>query len=230
MHFNQGEKTSFFQILILFLSIYVIGSLCVTTFWELRPEEEKLIHYIDYLICAIFFIDFIRSYRNAKNKLEYMKWGWIDLISCIPMIDYLRVGRMMRIIKIIRILRAFRSIRILYQYIFRKKTQGAFSSAAILAVLMIIFSSISVLHVEDQPNCNIKTAEDALWWSYCTITTVGFGDRYPITTEGRFVAILLMTTGVGLFGTFTGYIASLFISDNLEGENLDDRIIDPKND
>jgi voltage-gated potassium channel len=95
---------------------------------------------------------------------------------------------------------------------------------------MIIFSSISVLHVEDQPNCNIKTAEDALWWSYCTITTVGFGDRYPITTEGRFVAILLMTTGVGLFGTFTGYIASLFISDNLEEENSEDIIIDPKND
>jgi voltage-gated potassium channel len=75
MHFNQGEKTSFFQILILFLSIYVIVSLCVTTFWELRPEEEKLIHYIDYMICAIFFIDFIRSYRNAKNKLDYMKWA-----------------------------------------------------------------------------------------------------------------------------------------------------------
>lgn len=62
MHFNQGEKTSFFQILILFLSVYVIGSLCVTTFWELRPEEEKLIHYIDYMICAIFFIGSLRLY------------------------------------------------------------------------------------------------------------------------------------------------------------------------
>jgi voltage-gated potassium channel len=218
MNFNQGEKTSFFQILILFLSIYVIGSLTVTTFVKLKPEEEKLLHYIDYIICGIFFIDFILSFRNAKNKLDYMKWGWIDLISCIPMIDYFRIGRMVRIIKIIRILRAFRSVRILYQYIFRKKTRGAFSSAAIIAILMIIFSSISILHVEDQPDSNIRTAEDALWWSYCTITTVGFGDKYPVTAEGRIVAMLLMTTGVGLFGTFTGYIASLFIRDNLEEE------------
>ena len=216
MHFNQGEKTSVFQILILFLSIYVIVSLTVTTFIKLKPEEDRLLHYIDYIICGIFFIDFIQSYRRAKNKLEYMKWGWIDLISCIPMIDYFRVGRMVRLIKIIRILRAFRSIRILYQYIFRKKTHGAFSSAAILAILMIIFSSISILHVEDHPDSNIKTAEDALWWCYCTITTVGFGDKFPVTTEGRLIAVLLMTTGVGLFGTFTGYIASLFIRDNHE--------------
>ncbi len=230
MHFNQGEKTSVFQILILFLSIYVIVSLTVTTFIKLKPEEDRLLHYIDYIICGIFFIDFIQSYRRAKNKLEYMKWGWIDLISCIPMIDYFRIGRMVRLIKIIRILRAFRSIRILYQYIFRKKTRGAFSSAAILAILMIIFSSISILHVEDHPDSNIKTAEDALWWCYCTITTVGFGDKFPVTTEGRLIAVLLMTTGVGLFGTFTGYIASLFIRDNHEAVNEEDTPIDPEND
>ncbi len=80
MHFNHGEKITFFQILILLLSVYVIVSLTVTTFIELKPEEDKLLHYIDNLICGIFFIDFIQSYRRAKNKLEYMKWGWIDLI------------------------------------------------------------------------------------------------------------------------------------------------------
>lgn len=53
MHFNQGEKTSVFQILILFLSIYVIVSLTVTTFIKLKPEEDRLLHYIDYIICGV---------------------------------------------------------------------------------------------------------------------------------------------------------------------------------
>jgi voltage-gated potassium channel len=76
---------------------------------------------------------------------------------------------------------------------------------------MIIFSSIAVLNVENRPECNIKNAEDALWWACTTITTVGYGDRYPITTEGRIVGVFLMMAGVGLFGTFTGFIASWFM-------------------
>ena len=60
-------------------------------------------------------------------------------------------------------------------------------------------------------NSNIKTAEDAIWWSYVTITTVGYGDKFPITTEGRIIGAILMTTGVGIFGTFTALVSSWFI-------------------
>jgi voltage-gated potassium channel len=77
---------------------------------------------------------------------------------------------------------------------------------------MIIFSAIGILGVEkDAPGSNIRTAEDALWWSYVTITTVGYGDRYPVTSEGRLIAAALMTVGVGLFGMFTAYVASWFV-------------------
>lgn len=80
---------------------------------------------------------------------------------------------------------------------------------------MIIFSSIAILQVEVDTNSNIKTSEDAIWWAYVTITTVGYGDKFPITTEGRMIVALLMTVGVGLFGTFTAYLASWFVG---EGE------------
>jgi voltage-gated potassium channel len=95
--------------------------------------------------------------------------------------------------------------------VFKNKAQGAFTSVAILAVLLIIFCSIGILQVEKDPNSNIKTAEDAIWWAYVTITTVGYGDKFPVTTEGRLIAALLMTAGVGLFGTFTAYVASWFV-------------------
>jgi voltage-gated potassium channel len=81
----------------------------------------------------------------------------------------------------------------------------------ILAFLILIFSSIAILQVENTANGNIKTAEDAIWWAYTTITTVGYGDKYPVTSEGRLIAIFLMTFGVGMFGTMTAYISSLFI-------------------
>jgi voltage-gated potassium channel len=78
---------------------------------------------------------------------------------------------------------------------------------------MVIFSAIAILQVEDDLNSNIKSAEDAIWWAYVTITTVGYGDKYPVTTEGRIIAAFLMTTGVGLFGTFAGFVASWFVSE-----------------
>jgi voltage-gated potassium channel len=64
------------------------------------------------------------------------------------------------------------------------------------------------LQFENSPESNIRTAEDALWWSYTTITTVGYGDRYPVTSEGRIIGVMLMTVGVGIFGTYTAIISS----------------------
>jgi voltage-gated potassium channel len=76
-----------------------------------------------------------------------------------------------------------------------------------------VVSAISVLHFEAEiSDGNIKTAEDALWWAFATITTVGYGDKYPVTLEGRFVAGVLMCVGVGLFGTFSGFFAAWFLS------------------
>jgi voltage-gated potassium channel len=62
------------------------------------------------------------------------------------------------------------------------------------------------------PEANIKTAEDAIWWALTTITTVGYGDRYPVTSEGRVVAGVLMCAGVGLFGLFSGLLAAWFVA------------------
>ena len=87
-------------------------------------------------------------------------------------------------------------------------------SVSIITVLLIIFSSISILIVEKNTASTIKTANDALWWTIETITSVGYGDMYPVTVEGRIIGSILMIGGVGIFGVFTAYIASLFVKDN----------------
>ncbi|MBM3452384.1 MAG: two pore domain potassium channel family protein [Bacteroidetes bacterium] len=77
-----------------------------------------------------------------------------------------------------------------------------------------MFSTIRILQVENDPKSNIKTAEDAIWWADVTITTVGYGDKFPVTSEGRIISAILMTTGVGLFGIFTAFVAPWFVVDN----------------
>ncbi|MES2141189.1 MAG: ion transporter [Bacteroidota bacterium] len=216
-NFEQKEESlNFLNILIIILSFYVLGALLVDTFFKLSIEISKILNYIDNVICGVFLFDFIVRFKKAENKLQFMKWGWIDLIASIPTLDFMRAGRLLRLIRLIRIIRAFRSIRHIVQHIFKNKVQGTLTSVSIIAVLVLLFSSILILQFETDPTSNIKTAEDALWWSYVTITTVGYGDKYPVTTEGRIIAAILMTVGVGLFGTFTAYISSWFVKDNQE--------------
>lgn len=218
---TKENNLGFLNLLIVVLSIYVLISLLVDTFFKLPTEISRLLFYTDNAICAVFLYDFIVRFYKADNKWKFMQWGWIDLISSIPAINFFRVGRAVRLIRLLRILRAFRSVKHLVTHIFRNRAQGALMSVAIIAVLLMIFSSIAILQVEDSPDSNIKTAEDALWWTYVTITTVGYGDKYPVTTEGRIIAALLMTAGVGLFGTFTAFVASWFVAGKGNNETSD---------
>jgi voltage-gated potassium channel len=208
---GSEARLGLLNLLIIVLSIYVLGALIIETVVKLPPEISQILSLLDNAICVFFLADFTYRFYKAENKLKFMRWGWIDLISSIPAVDSLRAGRTIRLIRLLRILRAFRSTRHLVHYIFKNRVQGTFSAVATIAVLMVIFSAIAILQVETDPNSNIKTAEDALWWAYVTITTVGYGDKFPVTTEGRIIAALLMTVGVGLFGTFTAYVASWFI-------------------
>jgi voltage-gated potassium channel len=201
----------YFQVVIVILSVYSLIALAFSTFLNLSPELERLLNYIDLLVCLLFLVDFFINFIQSENKLSFMKWGWIDLISSIPAVDIARPGRIVRLIRLIRLLRAFKSTKILMNYIFKSKSQGAFLTVGLISLLTVIASSIAILQVESLPDCNIKTAEDALWWSYTTMTTVGYGDKYPITTIGRIIAAILMTIGVGLCGTFTAYIAAWFM-------------------
>ena len=211
---NNENKLDFLNLTVVILSLYVLGALVADTFWQLPSETSKLLTYFDYLICTFFFSEFLYRFVKAENKLAFMKWGWIDLLSSIPMVDFLRAGRLLRLIRLLRVIRAFRSTRQLLNHILANKAKGSLISISILTVLVIIFSAIAILAVEDDTNSNIKTAEDAIWWTYTTITTVGYGDKYPVTTEGRVLAMVLMTFGVGLFGTFTAYVASIFVTEN----------------
>ena len=214
---KQPQNFGALNLVVLVLSVYILMALLVDTFFKLPPETSKLLEYVDSLICVFFLIEiFVRLYR-APNKKEFWKWGWVDLVASIPTFNYTRFARILRLIRLLRLIRAFKTTQQFLQHIYRSRAEGAFSSVATIAFLLIIFCSVAILQVETDPASNIKTAGDAIWWSYATVTTVGYGDKYPVTTEGRLIGMVLMTAGVGLFGTFSGFIASWFVTGKKEG-------------
>ena len=199
------------QAVMLVLCLYVLGAVFADTAFDLPDEISELINHFDTLVCLIFLGDFTYKFFTAKSKLGYLKWGWIDLLSSIPYLPWLRWGRSVSLIRILRILRAARSVRVILQVLFVNPAKGTLASVGIISFVLVIFSSIAILNCETEPHSNIRTASDALWWSFVTISTVGYGDLYPVTFPGRILAAIMMMAGVGLFGTFTAYVASFFL-------------------
>lgn len=208
---RTDERLSVLQILMLLLSVYALGAIFAQSAFKLPPNVDALLDQIDFFVCGVFFFDFCHRFHMAPSKRSFLKWGWIDLLSSIPQFEIFRFGRMLRVIRILRTLRAFRSTKVLVHVLFANRAKSTVASVATISIVLSIFASIAILNFETAPDSNIKTPSDALWWAATTITTVGYGDRYPVTIEGRMVAILLMIVGVGLFGTITGFIASLFV-------------------
>ena len=131
---------------------------------------------------------------------------------------FLRIGRVARLIRILRLLRGVRSTRVIVTHLYKNRARGTFATVAMITFVLIIFSSIAMLNVETSPESTIKTAEEALWWSLATVTTVGYGDVYPKTTVGHIVGSVLMIAGVAIFGTFTATVASYFVHQDIKFE------------
>ena len=224
-HFAQNDEKpiTIRQVVMLFLCIYVLVALFVDTAFNLPSEVSVLLLLIDNIVCIFFIGDFVLNVIKAKSKLDYLKWGWIDLISSIPNFEILRWGRFAQIIRILRILRGIRSTKLIIRFLFANRAKGTFASVAMISFFIVVFSSIAILNCEVAPDSNIKTASDALWWSFVTITTVGYGDFYPTTSLGKIIASILIMAGVGLFGTFTAYVASFFMQHE---EEQSDEILD----
>lgn len=201
------------HVVVFCLSVYVLAALAVETFFPLPDEVTRLLMYFDTVVCVVFIVDFFIEWAVAKNRWKYLRWGWIDLVASIPGPQVLRVGRVVRMLRILRILRGVRSMRAIFGLLYGHRARGAIVTSLLMAFVLMVFCSIAILNLETSPKSNIKTAEDAIWWAFSTMTMGGYGECYPVTTGGRLVAAVLMTAGVALFGVFTAYVAALFLEE-----------------
>jgi voltage-gated potassium channel len=215
----KGHKATAFQLGLLVFTVLLLCALVADTVLVLPRELAKLVHIMDTFACAVFLVDFCVRFHHAESKAAFMKWGWVDLIACVPNLDIFRWGRMVRVLRVIRLLRGIRSVRRVLALVFQDRLQGGTATAIFTAFMLIAFSSAGILVCERQADANITTAEDALWWTVSTFATGGCSDKYPVTTEGRALAMVLMIAGVGMIGATSGIVASLFMGSH-EPENI----------
>ncbi len=208
---REDLKSLPYELFMLALAILSIANLVLYGVLPWESESWWLVAYIDLILTAFFLGDFFFRLVTAPSKRHYLGRGGgiLDLLSCSP---GLRIFRLFRIFRAVRIIR-----RLGGRQMFGELRQG-FAAGT---VYLVVFTGLLVLEVvgllelyfeEGAPGANITTAGDALWWGYVTATTVGYGDQFPVTAGGRFVGFLMLTVGVALFATFSGFLANVFLS------------------
>ncbi|HEY9291104.1 MAG TPA: ion channel [Microlunatus sp.] len=168
---------------------------------DLAPSWQRVCRITTVIVWVIFAIDYVARFVLAGDRRTFVKRHLLDLaVVVLPMLRPLRLLRLLTLFNILG-RNTGRSFR------------GRVAMFVVAATSLILFvSSVAVLNAErGRDGANIDSFGDALWWSLTTVTTVGYGDRYPITLTGRCVAAGLMLAGIALLGVVTASLASWFL-------------------
>ena len=166
----------------------------------------------EWVVWGAFAADYLVRLALAGRRREFVRTHWLDLCAVIvPMLQPLRLLRMVATLLLVgRRARMAPRIRL-----------TTYVVGSVVGLLM--FGSLAVLSVErDSPDGNIRTLGDAVWWSFTTMTTVGYGDHAPTTGLGRMIAVGLMLSGIALLGVVTANIAAWFIA-RFERDDAEER-------
>jgi len=202
-----------YQLFMLGLCLYAVGALAIETMVRVSPDTSTILEYTDVGVCAVFLLDFLLClYKEKGSRGKYfLTWGWLDLLSAIPTLDVARWGRVARIFRIFRVIRGLRLGQIVSGLVLRTRAEATVLAASLAALMLVVTCSIAILRFEDDMTSNITTGGEAIWWAISTLTTVGYGDYYPTTGEGRVVASILMVAGLALNGSLAAFLAAWFL-------------------
>jgi len=205
----------------LILSIYVVLQLSFEVILDLSERTQLILTWIDFTICIVFLLDWFFFFLRSTEKKQYLKTRFIDLVASIPFTQILRPLRILRIVRIVRTLRIVRSLKgafPLLRVLLKNPARSALSVYLTITLVIYFYCSVGLYNVEREVNSSISNFGDVLWMSFTTLTSVGYGDIYPVTGGGRILAAVLVITGMGLFSLLTAEIATLIM-----------KIVKPKN-
>ncbi len=164
-------------------------------------DIEAFLTVTSWTVWAAFGIDFAARLYLAEQRASYARAHWYDVaLVVLPM---LRPLRLLRLLALARVMNRTATSTLV----------GKVSTyAAGVAVMAVGLGALAGLDAEqDADGANITSFGDALWWAATTVTTVGYGDRFPVTSEGRFIAVALMIVGIGLVGAVTASVAAWMV-------------------
>lgn len=195
-------------------AISVLSILNLLLMYVVNQESlDTVLFAMNVLLTIILFADFLYRLATAPSRRHYFfrEFGWADLAASLPVMQ-LKILRVFRLIRVFRLLRA-NGVRVIGNSLLRNRAGSALLSLLLMGILVLEFGSLWILAIEQNaPGANITDASDAIWYVIVTISTVGYGDQYPVTNHGRMLGAVIIIIGVGIFGTFTGYLANVFLA------------------
>ncbi len=201
-----------YEIFVGILSILSIFNILLLYFVK-DPDLAGIINIMNGLFSVIFLGDFFFRISTAPSKSQYFfrDFGWADLFASLPLPQF----KILRVFRLFRVYRLMTNIgpKVIINTLVKDRAGSALYVLLLMGILVLEFGALAVLKAEKtNPDANIVSASDAVWYVLVTISTVGYGDRFPTTNIGRIYGALTIIIGVGIFGTFTGFLANFFLS------------------
>lgn len=198
----------------LVLALLYVPILLVPIAWTHMPHDvSESFTVADYGIWAAFALEYLLLLSLAVDRGRFARTHLLELaLVVLPMLRPLRIMRSVRALRVVRLGRAAVGAGTALAISRRQLALNAVLYAPIAAGVVVVASAVFVLDLErDAHGANITSLGDALWWAATTVTTVGYGDHYPVTAAGRVVAVALMLVGIGLLGVVTASVAAAFV-------------------
>lgn len=230
---DENGRVSFgrFDYLFQFLIVVSLVSFAIETLPDLTSQARKFLRYIEVFTITVFTIEWVVRLYFSKPKLGYLFsfFGIVDLIAILPF--YLSTGLDLRAVRAFRLLRLFRLLKLARYSRAMQRYHRAFRIAkeelilfGATAVIMFYLASVGIYYFENQAQPEVfASVFHSFWWAVATLTTVGYGDIYPVTVGGKIFTFIVLMIGLGFVAIPTGLFASALSAARLEQAEKEDR-------
>ena len=213
---NDTAKGRIFDLTIQFLIVVSLISFSVETIPHLSAQIKRYLRCIEVVTVSLFTVEYLLRIIVSDKKIKFIFsfYGLIDFFAILPF--YLSAGIDLRSIRSFRLLRLFRAFKLFRYSQAIKRLHSALIIAkeelilfSILAVMLLFFSAVGIYYFENaaQPE-SFSSIFQSMWWAVATLTTVGYGDVYPITVGGKIFTFFVLMVGLGIVAVPTGLVAS----------------------
>ena len=200
-----------YEIFIGLLAIISLINLAISVL-PFNANIKTIAQLLDIPITFIFLVDFSSRLLRSHPRRTYFidQRGWLDLLGSLP--SFFKLFRIFRLVRVTRLMSEYGLSNVVRSFL-KHRADNALLVVIFMVLVVIEFGSMLVVSFEaSAPDANITTGGDAIWWAFVSITTVGYGDKFPVTLGGRVSAFLVLAAGVGLFGVLSGFLANFFLS------------------
>jgi voltage-gated potassium channel len=201
-----------YEIFVLALVVMSLINWVLILLMKPTPAQDQVVWIMNAGLSVFLLLDFTYRVWQHPQRRQFVgqRGGWLLLLGSLP----LPFAAVLRLIWTWLALRRLRSsdFRQMSKIVVQRRAQSTLLTAVLAAIVMLEVGAVLILNAESaSTSANIKTGIDALWWNIVTLATVGYGDKYPVTTAGRVIGVIVIVVGVGLFSALTSFMAQWFL-------------------